>query len=207
MSSSADSRNEDFKKCLLSGKPSRYGQEAYSPDEYGTWRVTGEDPNCDMGGSHHEPDLGTFTGKFKDVVNKAVDLPRFFQWGGGGKIVKITTTSLSAVDNTLVDEISVVQAKAWVVFGNKTTSKAFAEEKEAKDYALEMYQRTGIENLVHKCSVLIHENDKVFLLNEHIGQKGVVSYKPMDPEKLRLAEVKKQALAKLTDEERKLLGL
>jgi hypothetical protein len=62
--------------------------KAYSLEETGVWRVYGEDPNCDLGGSHHQPDLGTFAGYLKDVIEYAVELPNFWQWGGGGRIVK-----------------------------------------------------------------------------------------------------------------------
>ena len=34
----------------------------HSLEEYGIWKVEGEDPNCDFGGSHHQPNLGLFEG-------------------------------------------------------------------------------------------------------------------------------------------------
>lgn len=52
----------------------------------GIWNVRGEDPNCDMGGSHHQPDLGTFEGKLSDIISMAADMPGFWQWGAGGDI-------------------------------------------------------------------------------------------------------------------------
>jgi hypothetical protein len=57
-----------------------------TPETVGTWKITGEDPNCDMGGYHHEPSLGLFEGKLKDVVAHAVNLTGFYSWGGGGSI-------------------------------------------------------------------------------------------------------------------------
>src|SRR5581483_9262782 len=62
--------------------------EKYSPTESGEWRIFGEDPNCDFGGHHHEPELETVVGLYRDVVDYAVTLPGFFQWGGGGRIEK-----------------------------------------------------------------------------------------------------------------------
>lgn len=62
--------------------------EKHSLNEYGIWKVLGEDPNCDLGGSHHEPDLGLYEGTLEKVIRKAVDLPGFWTWGGGGCIVK-----------------------------------------------------------------------------------------------------------------------
>lgn len=58
-------------------------------DEYGTWEVRGEDPNCDFGGSHHMPHLGYFEGTLENVLIKAVELPNFWQWGAGGEIKKV----------------------------------------------------------------------------------------------------------------------
>lgn len=64
--------------------------EKYSLDEEGTWRIRGEDPNCDFGGHHHQPELGTVEGKLRDVVEHAVNLKCFYTWGGGGDITKVS---------------------------------------------------------------------------------------------------------------------
>lgn len=61
----------------------------HSLNEYGVWRITGEDDNPGLFGSHYEPYLDTVEGHLKDVILHAVSLPRFFSWGGGGKISKI----------------------------------------------------------------------------------------------------------------------
>ncbi len=66
-----------------------YQNSKYSDNEYGTWQVYGEDPNCDFGGHHHSPYLATYQGKFIDVARKAVELVGFWQWGAGGEIRKI----------------------------------------------------------------------------------------------------------------------
>jgi hypothetical protein len=63
-------------------------------NEYGVWRVTGGDPNCDLGGNHYSPFLGNFEGVLRDVIEHAVTLPKFWTWGAGGdfeliKVVKI----------------------------------------------------------------------------------------------------------------------
>lgn len=63
--------------------------EQHSPSATGTWRILGEDPNCDFGGHHHEPELETVTGTYRNVVEYALTLPGFFQWGGGGRIVSV----------------------------------------------------------------------------------------------------------------------
>jgi len=67
--------------------------------EEGTWQVYGEDPNCDLGGPHHEPNLGLLEGKLRDVIEVAVNLPGFWAWGGGGRIVKYAAPVVRKVDS------------------------------------------------------------------------------------------------------------
>jgi len=62
--------------------------DKHSLEEYGIWQVKGEDPNCDFGGHHYQPDLGIYEGKLYDVITVAVELPNFWTWGGGGDIIK-----------------------------------------------------------------------------------------------------------------------
>lgn len=62
--------------------------ESHSLDEYGIWQVFGEDSNCDLGGHHHMPELGTYEGKLADVIAVAVELPNFWAWGAGGDVRK-----------------------------------------------------------------------------------------------------------------------
>lgn len=58
-------------------------------DEYGIWQVLGEDPNCDLGGHHYNPNLGYIEGNLKSVIEKAVGMKGFWTWGYGGEIKKI----------------------------------------------------------------------------------------------------------------------
>lgn len=60
--------------------------EKYPANTEGDWYIHGEDPNCDMGGYHHEPFLEKVTGRYIDVVEYALNLPDFYSWGGGGSI-------------------------------------------------------------------------------------------------------------------------
>lgn len=62
----------------------------HSMEEEGVWKVLGEAPNCDFGGTHHQPSLCICRGKLKDVIREAVNLKGFFSWGSGGDIKKIT---------------------------------------------------------------------------------------------------------------------
>jgi hypothetical protein len=71
--------------------------ERHSLDEYGQWNVHGEDPNCDLGGSHSCPYLGLLEGKLRDVIAEAVEMDRFWQWGGGGEIKKIVPVTARPV--------------------------------------------------------------------------------------------------------------
>lgn len=81
---------------------------------YGIWRINGEDPNCDFGGSHSNPYLETVEGTLENAIHYAVELPRFYTWGSGGEITRVIVKK--------IDDTSVVVRK----------------EKEEKIKALEM---------------------------------------------------------------------
>jgi len=63
--------------------------KTHTLDDVGVWRICGEDPNCDLGGHHYQPDLGTVQGKLRDVVEYAVKLDDFYTWGSGGDIIAV----------------------------------------------------------------------------------------------------------------------
>lgn len=63
--------------------------EDYKLNEKGLWKVSGEDPNCDFGGHHSNPYLGTYEGRLTEVIDIAVELEGFWTWGGGGIIEKV----------------------------------------------------------------------------------------------------------------------
>jgi hypothetical protein len=58
----------------------------YDLTHYSTWTILGEDTNCDLGGSHHQPNLGTVEGTLYQAIKHAVYLPGFWAWGSGGDI-------------------------------------------------------------------------------------------------------------------------
>jgi hypothetical protein len=66
----------------------------HSLEETGIWHVWGEDPNCDLGGAHVSPFLGTFEGRLADVLTEVTKLGGFWTWGSGGRLEK---TSLQQV--------------------------------------------------------------------------------------------------------------
>jgi hypothetical protein len=70
----------------------------HSLDENGVWEVRGEDPNCDLGGHHHQPLLGYFEGTLEKVLLTAVNLSGFYSWGGGGDIKKVEKTLVTKLN-------------------------------------------------------------------------------------------------------------
>jgi hypothetical protein len=78
-----------FKEWTRSSYSGKRLLEKHSLNETGTWRIRGEDPNCDFGGHHHNPDLGTVEGRLEDVIRYAVGVSGFYTWGHGGDIVKV----------------------------------------------------------------------------------------------------------------------
>jgi hypothetical protein len=81
----------------------------YPLEENGYWIIYGEDPNCDFGGSHHEPLLEIVSGKYIDVVTYATTLKSFYTWGSGGRIVKTTITDIDETIN--VEKLKLLQEK------------------------------------------------------------------------------------------------
>jgi hypothetical protein len=69
----------------------------YNLNEIGTWRIRGEDANCDFGGSHYMPELGIVQGKLGDVLITAINMPDFWTWGGGGDITPVEILNLTDV--------------------------------------------------------------------------------------------------------------
>lgn len=61
----------------------------YDPELESTWQIKGEDMNADLGGRHECPILGYVRGKYKNVVEHALSVPRFFNWGYGGDVTQI----------------------------------------------------------------------------------------------------------------------
>jgi hypothetical protein len=81
-----------------------YGQallKKHSLEETGLWQVWGEDPNCDFGGAHVNPFLGTFEGRLADVLTEVVELGGFWQWGSGGKVEKTTPKQITPLVKTV----------------------------------------------------------------------------------------------------------
>jgi len=76
-------RYDDF---IMSRDGSQLVKE-YGLDCVKVWEVFGEDNS--YGGMFDRPDvpsLGLYKGKLREVIAVAVMTPRWFSWGGGGKI-------------------------------------------------------------------------------------------------------------------------
>jgi hypothetical protein len=71
--------------------------EKHAMNETGFWKISGEDPNCDLCGPHHQPDLGVVEGTLKDALIYALKHPNFYTWGGGGDITKINIVKPSVL--------------------------------------------------------------------------------------------------------------
>lgn len=85
------------------------GQELlkkHSLDEEGTWEILGEDPNYDFGGHHHNPQLGIYTGRLRDIIDMAVEMRSFSTWGGGGLIRKVNITKVDRNTVKLRNELA-----------------------------------------------------------------------------------------------------
>ena len=78
----------------LSGYP--YMNNPIPLDKVGIFRVKGEDSNPGFGGTHYQPELGVFRGKFEDVASYAVEISGFWQWGAGGSIDEIVIKEITA---------------------------------------------------------------------------------------------------------------
>jgi hypothetical protein len=92
----------------------------------GVWKILGEDPNCDLGGSHHQPTLATVQGTYGDAVEYALELSGFFSWGGGGDIVEV---NILKVDRAALQQRAILSSR-------RTTLKAELAEVESELKAL-----------------------------------------------------------------------
>ena len=81
-------KDKGFEK-YLNGYSGRRLLSKNNLEDYGIWKISGEDPNCDVSGHHHNPHLETVEGVLKDVVKHALKLKGFYTWGGGGEIEKV----------------------------------------------------------------------------------------------------------------------
>jgi hypothetical protein len=63
--------------------------ETNSLSDFENWMIQGENPNPDFSSSPYNPILRFVEGKLDDVINFAVSLDGFWQWGSGGRITKI----------------------------------------------------------------------------------------------------------------------
>ena len=96
MTQKKQSAYEQYTQTSYSGKELL---KKHSLSDTGLWRIKGEDPNCDFGGHHYQPDLGVVEGTLKDVIEYAVNLKSFWTWGGGGSIEPVKITKVDSAAN------------------------------------------------------------------------------------------------------------
>lgn len=80
-------RVNDYLNTTYSGKMLL---NSHTLDEKGLWKIKGEDPNCDMGGHHHQPEIGIIEGTLQEALEYGVTHPNFYSWGGGGSFEKVS---------------------------------------------------------------------------------------------------------------------
>lgn len=54
--------------------------------DHGQWEIVGEDPNCDLAGTHINPHIAYVEGTLEEAIKYAVKQPKWYTWGGGGNI-------------------------------------------------------------------------------------------------------------------------
>lgn len=91
------SETQQRREKFLNSYSGRELTSKHSLYETGIWKIFGEDPNCDLTGHHHMPDLGTVEGRLTDVINEAVAMSGFWQWGAGGRIEKVSIRKIKKV--------------------------------------------------------------------------------------------------------------
>ena len=94
----------------------------YPPAEQGIWQIFGEDPNCDFGGPHVEPMLGTVQGDYASAVEYALGLRNFFTWGAGGRVERVQALKVDA---------ATIKQRA-ILSSRRTTLKAQLADVEAE---------------------------------------------------------------------------
>lgn len=113
------------------GRSLDYNYPISDLDEYGVYHIRGEDPNCDFGGHHHEPDLGFLEGPLWAVINDAVEIHGFFSWGAGGKVLPVfprkVRAALSPEDQDALDNLKALEEKA-VALRDSLKSKGILPE-------------------------------------------------------------------------------
>ena len=91
----------DFNNFLNSYSGKRLLEENNLTD-VGVWKISGEDPNCDFGGHHHNPYIATVQGTLEETIRYAVKQPRWFTWGRGGEINRVEVINLITKKSNLI---------------------------------------------------------------------------------------------------------
>lgn len=186
----------------------------YPGDQYGTWEITGEDPNCDLGGPHHNPQLGYLKGRYDEVLEKALTLGGFFQWGSGGYIKPVEVEDINGV----VEELSEIEEleKKYVLtaISGRDGRVFYALDTQSGGYPYwtEYVQRAEQWDELNKATAAYEQSTTKYLKSDGITQIKIgvitttIDLKDID-DPLAIAQRKKAILSKLSEEERKILGV
>jgi hypothetical protein len=67
----------------------------HSTTEEGIWKVTGEEDDAVPFGGNSGANMGLFQGRLIDVIHHVTAKNRFWTWGGGGDIQKVSVKKLN----------------------------------------------------------------------------------------------------------------
>lgn len=91
---------DQFTKVSYSG---RQLLKEHFLSEYGIWEIRGEDSNAELSGAHHVPKLAIVEGTLDDAIRYAINLPRFWTWGGGGDLYLLESTESATIKVPVVE--------------------------------------------------------------------------------------------------------
>lgn len=181
-------------------------------DQYGTWHITGEDPNADLGGHHHNPHLGYVKGRYDEVREKALTLSGFFTWGHGGYIKPVDIEDINGV----IEELSELEEleKKYVLTGvsehGARVYYALDPQSGGYPYWTEYVQHAEQWNELNRATAAYESEATKYIKSEKVTNikigilKTTLDLKDInDP--LVLAQRRKAVLAKLTKEDIELL--
>lgn len=80
--------SERYLEYLKSFECCNHLTNKHSLNEYGFWKIVGEEQSCDGWGSL-QADLGVVRGRLDNVIKYAVGLTDFWSFGAGGRITKL----------------------------------------------------------------------------------------------------------------------
>jgi len=186
----------------------------YPGDQYDTWHITGEDPNCDLGGPHHNPHLGYIKGRYSKVLEKALTLGGFFQWGDGGYIKPVEAENINGIveDLSELEELEKKYVLTAILCRKQRVFYALDSQSGGYPYWTEYVQRAEQWSELNKATAAYEQSTALAPKSDDITQIKIgvltttIDLKDID-DPLVIAQRKKAILAKLSEKEREILGV